>query len=124
MERAEVYKIWIQPIVNRTARVYEPDQSVLSSMKVIFRMALRVTPWGLAPSMVVSIAWEGGCRHNPCQCMPSSCLHSCGRFLSHVKGGIEDHRRTIVWHGHEILGFPYLQSPCGPGFAYSAATSV
>ena len=65
MERAELYKVWIQPLVNLTARVYEPDASVISTMNMVFTMALGVTSWGLAPSMVAADSREGGLKTQP-----------------------------------------------------------
>ena len=65
MEKAELYKIWVQPVVTLTARVYEPNQSVLSTMTMIFRMALGITTWGLAPGMVAADVPEGGLKTQP-----------------------------------------------------------
>ena len=57
--------MWIQPLVNPTARVYEADASVISTMNMVFTMALGVTSWGLAPSMVAADSREGGLKTQP-----------------------------------------------------------
>ena len=60
LEKAELYKVWIRPIINLPARVYEPDSGVLSSMNVIFKTALGVMSWGLALGMVAEVCSGGG----------------------------------------------------------------
>ena len=59
-EKAEIFKIWIQPVVQLTAKIYEPSQKVLSALNVVFKMALGLSSWGLSPAMVAEPVNRGG----------------------------------------------------------------
>ena len=65
LEKAELYKIWVQPVINLTARGYEPDAGVLSVMNVVFKTALGVTSRGLAPNVVAEVRHGGGVQTQP-----------------------------------------------------------
>ena len=59
-ERAEIYKVWVQPVVQLTARVYEPSQKVLTTLNVIFKIALGISTWDLIPAMLALPYNQGG----------------------------------------------------------------
>ena len=65
LEKAQLYKIWVQPVINLTARGYEPDARVLSSMNVVFKTALGVTSRSLAPNLVAEVRSGGGLQPQP-----------------------------------------------------------
>ena len=55
----------MQPVINLTARGYEPDAGVLSFMNVVFKTALGVTSRGLAPNVVAEVRRGGGLQTQP-----------------------------------------------------------
>ena len=59
-ERAEIYKVWVHPVVQLTAQVYVPSQKVLTTLNVIFKIALGISIWDLSPAMLALPYNQGG----------------------------------------------------------------
>ena len=59
-EKAKIFEMWIKPVVQLTANIYEPSQKVLSALNVIFKMALGLSSWALGPAMVAEPVNRGG----------------------------------------------------------------
>ena len=65
VEKASLFKLWIQPVVWLTARVYQPTKGVLASLNLVYRTALGLHSWTLSPAMVAAPLQEGGLNTNP-----------------------------------------------------------
>ena len=59
-ERAGIYKIWVQPVVQLTAQVYKPSQKVLTILNIIFKIALGISTRDLSPAMLALPYSQGG----------------------------------------------------------------
>ena len=64
-EKACLFKLWIQPVVWLTARVYQPTKGVLASLNLVYRTVLGLHSWTLSPAMVAAPLQEGGLNIYP-----------------------------------------------------------
>ena len=64
-EKGEIFRIWIQPVVQLTAKNYKPSQKVLFALNVIFKMAPGLCSCDLSPAMVAEPVNRGGVATYP-----------------------------------------------------------